>query len=311
MKRINATSPRIATWASIASIASLVGAPLLAQEPGTPAAQDPTRPASPRPESAAPAFLSIELGERAVVNDAAGQTLGSIAEYVIDRKSGAVRSIALHLTDTQGGELQVMTVLVPYADFVWKPKQRDFVLDSTPEELRSLPRYEPDKLGVKGGVADAGGEKGDRGVRDAQAEVPTQCVASKLLDSRVNGTTDEIAKVSGLALDARRGTLAFILARAEPGADPYVIPWTATAWKPTRMTAPDDPAGAFVVPKSAEELEQAPRLAQGDLGALKKDLLAKVYAFYGVVPPVDTKLLKGKDKDKDKGAGRRDGGDRQ
>jgi hypothetical protein len=249
-------------------------------------------------------FLPIELGARVIVSDPAGKALGNVDEYVIDRKSGAVRSIALHLTDTQGGELQVMTVLVPYADFVWKPKQRDFVLDSTPEELRSLPLYEPDKLGTSGAAVDASGEKDAADARDAQADVPTACVASKLLDSRVEGGTDEIGKVSGLALDAKRGTVAFVLARAEQGADPYLIPWTATTWKPTRANTPDDPDGTFVVRKTAEELEQAPRLAKGDLGSLKKELLAEVYAFYGVVPPKDISM-------KHKGAGRRDGGDRQ
>ena len=256
---------------TLAAIALLTPAALLAQE---------GREAAPRERASQerdavlrlPNYVRARTGPTAFVNDPGGTRLGTVHDYVVDRKTGRILSIAVAVSAESG---KSRSHLVPWDRFAWDDAEHELRLRMAAEEIENLPIYEPShaKAGERGKPQDGAMKKADM----------HQVASSETVGTKVVVDRKPIASVSELLLETRTGVVAFALAAPpEKQTDPLLVPWQAMSWDKAGEGEPSK----LRLSIETEKLDRAPRLEEGNVKMLENtDFLREVYAFYGLMVP--------------------------
>ena len=84
------------------------------------------------------------------VRDVNGHLIGKVHELIFDIRASKVRYLIVNVNDSKELQLEKRLVLVPIGLAVLEPKNDDVILPNvTPFQLRALPRYHKDDLGMK------------------------------------------------------------------------------------------------------------------------------------------------------------------
>jgi sporulation protein YlmC with PRC-barrel domain len=270
----------IRTLPLLPAFAFLAAAPLFGQD-GSGITQEEEQHAQ---ERMSPTFVKAPIGSGAAIDNDAGERLGVVRDFVIDRRGGKVKFVAVG----PAGDSKAQAHLVPYSRFSWDPEQQRLLLPINAEELDSMPHFDPmnlppfDDIGRVGGGAGSSPGSLAGEPREAAVLLP-DLVSSEILGSSVVAVGEEFASVRDLVLEPEQGTIAFILASGDsPEDSPYVIPWQAMTW-----TESGDDRSHFALTNVEGDLAQAPRLEKGDMSRLvKKENLEAIYSFYALETPI-------------------------
>lgn len=228
----------------------------------------------------------------------ARQTLGNVADLVLDGQSGQVRYVVLASGGTLG--LGKRKTPIAFRALEWNAKVPGFTLSMTAEELRQVPEFDPknlhvlDRDGASGGAADQRtGNRGNAttGSHDAATNgAGPDTVASYLLASNIGARAvvageDKIGNGDKLFIERAAGTTVFLSVASGGvigiGATKYVVPWAAL-----RLTKPlGEQEMQIALDKGKEAMDAAPRLDDEGADVTKPEFRAKVYEFYGVARP--------------------------
>jgi len=84
------------------------------------------------------------------VRDVNGHLIGRVHELIFDIRASKVRYLIVNVNDSKELQLEKRSVLVPIGLAVLEPKNDDVILPNvTPFQLRALPRYNKEDLGMK------------------------------------------------------------------------------------------------------------------------------------------------------------------
>ena len=84
------------------------------------------------------------------VRDVNGHLIGKVHELIFDSRASKVRYLIVNVNDSKELQLEKRSVLVPIGLAVLEPKNDDVILPNvTPFQLRALPRYHKDDLGMR------------------------------------------------------------------------------------------------------------------------------------------------------------------
>lgn len=295
--------------------AALLTTPLFAQEPETgrrPATPETQRAGDPggQRQGDAQQRPSEILDQAAVIGarvsngkkDDGVVEYGEIADLVIDARSGEVRYAILAIeAPSAAGKKSAL----PWGRLT-HDGERAFVLSMQPDELASLPAFEPKKLQLLGrGASDGAPVTGAKGTGDntsgktsgntsggavragqpadastAAEPEATLALASWIADCTVMAGSDEFGAGASVLIDPARGTAPFVTVPVEGERAPLVVPWQAL-----RLQQGEDEERTLVLSKSRAELGAAPRLA-GEHANLGDAAVRKaIHAFYGTKEP--------------------------
>lgn len=249
----------------LTSCALALGLPLQAQGEQT----EPVRPAATQAvEQAELRLARAAIGPEAVLRDASGERVGTIADHVIDARGAAqIRYVAVQTSEET-------TVLVPYEQFRWSEAHGELRLDL---EAEALAECEPfDARAFRAPVPEEG----------VDAEMPKQPqahrLASDLLMATVLAKSEPIGRIGGLVFEPGSGSVPLVLVERqetlETPAEPTLVPWQA-------LEAVADEEGTYAVPMAKRHVASAPRLKRSDLRTLEREALRHVFEFWGVETP--------------------------
>lgn len=230
----------------------------------------------------AQAFLRLETGPTAIVHDATGAPLGSILDYEIETKSGRLQSIVVH--PAQDGT-EGTGRLVPFDRFDWSAERGELVLPMIAADLRSLPKYLPDREHERSQPAEAGASRGGAPAEASMKEKPVRLTSHQVLGTEVHAAEGVFGKSSGLVLEARQGRIAFVLVGSATPREgsPLLVPWKALDWRAGRE---EGEPGHFSIAMSSDRLTDAPRLEGDDLHELADPAtVAAIQRFYRIPVP--------------------------
>lgn len=212
---------------------------------------------------AMPSFVYAHRGENALLRGFGGEGLGTIEDYLVDRRSGRLVAVIVAPRGAQA------SVRVPFSSFRADDLEQVLSVPFGLDELQAYPAWEP-PVPMRQAHADA-----------KPRAVPSTLLASTILARPVWAKRENFGRTRALLIDVHTGKIAYLLVEerlstADPG-DPFVVPYRATEW---RVGERWDADGVSLT-RSSLELVRAPRLEAMDLSALgSRTVREDIHRFY-------------------------------
>jgi hypothetical protein len=281
------------TAAAALVAAAVVAGPILAQT-GAPEGQ-PGQRVAPAPGEVCFVGHDRLIGASVVRPDGEAQTLGSVAELVLDGETGKVRCAVLASEGALGvGDKHRA---VAWRLLKWDAAISRFTAAITPDMLEKMPEFAPKDPGrFHCGEEPADTQAAHSAQRGSAGQQPAQPAATYMLASEIVGCQvatrgHGLGACETLFIEPESGSAAFLSVASGGfvgvGGIDYVVPWKAA--EITRQGGEKKPEIRLDV--SPNSFASAPRLS--DVGADLNDpsFRQKVFDFYGVRPEFDFERL--------------------
>lgn len=249
-------------------------APTRPVQPGQPSQQD--RPGMTDRERALQTqmrFDSFSSLKGANIHNARGENVGSIDDLIVSGQHGKIDRVVVKTGAILG--IGGKTVAVPYSQLTWNADDERFVLSTTADDLRRLPEFDPDTIGVA--PIDRRMTTPPTGDSEGYATVPA--LASALRGAEIRCAADECGKVDDLIVEVRTGRVVFLSIDPNQnflgiGDTKRLAPWPAARWN-----ADDE---VVTLRATREQITSAPETPRDLKTIANTERVAAIYRGYGV-----------------------------
>ena len=167
------------------------------------------------------------------------------------------------------------TVAVPYSQLTWNADDERFVLSTTADDLRRLPDFDPDTIGV----APIDRRMTTPPTGDSEGYATAPALASALRGAEIRCAADECGKVDDLIVEVRTGRVVFLSIDPNQnflgiGDTKRLAPWPAARWNAAEEVV--------TLRATREQITSAPETPRDLSTIANAERVAAIYRGYGV-----------------------------